>query len=77
MVHEVTLKLPSYAVKPVLDGLYHRLNVWRYTAEYIETGLAREPYEAADCSDSSEAMEIANCFEGIIQSIEEQISIKG
>jgi len=74
MVHEITLKLPSYAVMQVLDGLYHRLNVWRYTAEYLETGLVKEPYEVADCSCSSEAMEIADCYEEIIQTIEEQIS---
>ncbi len=60
----------------VLDGLYHRLNVWRYTAEYIETGLTKEPYEAAECSSSSEAEEIADCYEEIIRSIEEQISNK-
>ena len=74
MVHEITLKLPSHAVMQVLDGLYHRLDVWRYTAEYIETGLVREPYEVAECSDSSEAEEIADFYEEIIHRIEEQIS---
>ena len=74
MTHEITLKLPSYAVMQVLDVLYHRLNVWRYTAEYFETGLVREPYEVAECSDSSEAEEIADCYEEIIHKIEEQIS---
>jgi len=74
MVHEITLKLPSYAVMQVLDGLCHRLNVWRYTAEYLETGLVKEPYEVAECSSSSEAMEIADFYEEIIQTIEEQIS---
>lgn len=73
MLHEITIKLPSYAVMQVLDGLYHRLNVWRYTAEYIETGLAKEPYEVAECSSSSEAEEIADCYEEIIRSIEKQI----
>ena len=73
MLHEVTLKLPSYAVMQVLDGLYHRLNVWRYTAEYLETGLVKEPYEVAECSCSNEATEIADCYEEIIRSIEEQI----
>ena len=74
MIHETTLKLPSYAVMQVLDGLNHRLNVWRYTAEYLETGLVCEPYETAECSSSSEAEEIADCYEEIIQTIEEQIS---
>jgi len=73
MLHEITIKLPSYAVMQVLDGLYHRLNVWRYTAEYIETGLVKEPYEVAECSSSSEAEEIADCYEEIIRSIEKQI----
>ena len=58
----------------VLDGLYHRLNVWRYTAEYIETGLVKEPYEVAECSNRSEAEEIADFYEEIIHTIEEQIS---
>ena len=74
MVHEIILKLPSHAVMQVLDGLYHRLDVWRYTAEYLETGLVREPYEIAECSDSSEAEEIADFYEEIIHTIEEQIS---
>ena len=73
MLHEITLKLPSYAVMQVLDGLYHRLHVWRYTAEYLETGLVREPYEVAGCSSSSEAIEIADCYAEIIQNIEDQI----
>ena len=74
MIHEITLKLPSYAVIQVLDGLSHRLNVWRYTAEYLETGLVKEPYEVAECSSSSEAEEIADFYEEIIHTIEEQIS---
>jgi len=74
MLYEITLKLPSYAVMQVLDGLYHRLNVCRYTAEYLETGLVCEPYETAECSSSSEAIEIADCYEEIIQTIGEQIS---
>ena len=73
MIHEITLKLPSYAVMQVLDGLYHRLNVWRYTAEYLETGLVQEPYEVAECSSSSEAEDIADCYEEIIRTIEKQI----
>ena len=73
MVHEITFNLPSYAVMQVLDGLYHRLNVWRYTAEYLETGIAKEPYEVADCSSNIEAEEIADCYEEIIKSIESQI----
>ncbi len=77
MVHEINLKLPSYAVMQVLDGLYHRLNVWRYTVEYLETGLVREPYEVAECSSSNEAEEIADCYQEIIYTIEEQISNKG
>ena len=77
MVHEITLKLPSYAIMQVLDGLYHRLNVWRYTVEYLETGLVREPYELADCSCISEAKEIADCYQEIIHTIEKQIPNKG
>ena len=77
MVHEITLKLPSYAIMQVLDGLYHRLNVWHYTVEYLETGLVREPYEIAECSSSTEAENISDCYQEIIHSIEEQISKKG
>jgi hypothetical protein len=73
MDDEITLKLPIYAVTQVLDGLYHRLNVWRYTAEYLETDLVREPYEVAECSSSSEAEEIADCYKEIIRTIEEQV----
>lgn len=76
MIHEITLKLPSYVVMQVLDGLYHRLNVWRYTAEYLETGLVQEPYESAECSSSKEAKNIADCYEEIIHTIEERIPKK-
>ncbi len=77
MVHEITLKLPSDAVKQVLNGLRHNLNVWRYTAEHMETGLVREPYEVAECSSSREAEDIADCYEEIIHTIEEQVSNEG
>jgi hypothetical protein len=74
MLNEVILKIPRYAIKQVLDGLYHRLNVWRYTVEYIDTGFVREPYEVADCTSSSEAEKIADCYQEIIRTIEDQIS---
>jgi len=73
MVHQITLKLPNYAILQILDSLYYRLNLWRYTVEYLETGLAKEPYEIAECSSSNEAEEIADCYEEIIKSIESQI----
>lgn len=72
----VILKLPRAAVLQILDGLQYRLEIWRYTEEYIETGYVHEPYEVEDCSNPEEAKEIGDFYEEIINNIQTQLTAK-
>jgi len=69
------LKLPRIDVGQVLDALYERKEQWEYTAEYLDTGIIREPYVIEECSDSKEAMNIAESYGKIIRTIEEQSGV--
>jgi hypothetical protein len=73
----VILKLPRAAVLQILDGLQYRLEIWRYTEEYIETGYVHEPYEVEDCSSPEEAKQIGDFYEEIINDINTQLTVKG
>lgn len=73
----VILKLPKAAVLQILDGLQYRLEIWRYTEEYIETGYVHEPYEVEDCSSPEEAKQIGDFYEEIINDINTQLAVKG
>jgi hypothetical protein len=73
----VILKLPRAAVLQILDGLQYRLEIWRYTEEYIETGYVHEPYEVEDCSSPEEAKQIGDFYEEIINDINTQLAVKG
>jgi len=73
----VILKLPRAAVLQILDGLQYRLEIWRYTEEYMETGYVHEPYEVEDCSNPEEAKEIGDFYEEIINNIQTQLTAKG
>lgn len=72
----VILKLPRAAVLQILDGLQYRLEIWRYTEEYMETGYVHEPYEVEDCSNPEEAKEIGDFYEEIINNIQTQLTAK-
>ena len=73
----VTVRLPKYAFYQILDGLYWRLEVWRYTEEYLETGYVHEPYEVEACSGPEEAKEIGDFYEEIIREINTQLTLQG
>jgi len=72
----VMLKLPRAAVLQILDGLQYRLEIWRYTEEYMETGYVHEPYEVEDCSSPEEAKEIGDFYEEIINNVQTQLTAK-
>jgi 5-carboxymethyl-2-hydroxymuconate isomerase len=72
----VILNLPRAAVLQILDGLQYRLEIWRYTEEYMETGYVHEPYEVEDCSNPEEAKEIGDFYEEIINNIQTQLTAK-
>ncbi len=73
----VILKLPRAAVLQILDGLQYRLEIWRYTEEYMETGYVHEPYEVEECSSPEEAKQIGDFYEEIINDINTQLAVKG
>jgi hypothetical protein len=73
----VILKLPKAAVLQILDGLQYRLEIWRYTEEYMETGYVHEPYEVEECSNPEEAKQIGDFYEEIINDINTQLAVKG
>jgi len=75
MSDSTILTLPRLAVGQILDALYERLKVWRYTDEYLQTGYVQEPYCIEECSGPEEAREIADYYAEIIESIEKQLGI--
>jgi hypothetical protein len=72
MYQEVTLKLPTLMVGQILDGLRERLQIWRYTEQYMEVGYTDEPCIIEECSSAEEAKNIAEYYEEIISCIEKQ-----
>jgi hypothetical protein len=75
MDKEITLKLPRLMVGQILDGLRERVQVWRYTEQYMEVGYTDEPCIIEECSDADEARGIAEYYEEIIGCIEKQTDI--
>jgi hypothetical protein len=69
-----TLRLDSYDVGQILDGLRCRLESWRETTAYLESGhIARDAFIVEECGDAEEARAIADHYERIISSIEHQL----
>lgn len=71
----VILKLPRAAVLQILDGLQYRLEIWRYTEQYMEEGYTDELCIIEECSSADEARNIAEHYEEIISRIEKQTDI--
>jgi len=71
------------ALQPVdlgqlLDGLRNREESWRNTAIYLRDDFfPDDAFVCEECSDPDEAEKIANQYERIIRSIEEQIDQQG
>ena len=72
MDQTITLKLPRLVVSQILDGLYQRLDVWRYTEHFLLTGCTDEKYWPEECSEPAEARRIAQYYEEAIRLIEQQ-----
>lgn len=69
-----TLRLDSTDIGQILDGLRCRADSWRNTAHYLESGhTSRDDFIAEECSDADEARAIADHYERIIRSIENQL----
>ncbi len=72
MDKNITLTLPSLMLGQILDALCMRLETWKYTEEYLNTGHVHEPYIIEECSNPDEARQIADYYKEIIKSIEKQ-----
>lgn len=70
----LTLRLPHNDVGQILDGLDARLQSWRATAEYLESGHApSDDFIAEECHRPEEAAAIARHYQSIIAKIETQL----
>ena len=75
MEESVTLKLSRLDVGQVMDGLQVRLEAWRGTQMYFESGFPPSPdFMIEDASDAEEAEQIADHYERILSTIREQVN---
>ena len=78
MKREFVLKLNSVHVGQLLDGLRIRAESWRNTEVYMREGYQPdESISLEECSSEHEAEQIAELYESIISTIEEQIAEQG
>lgn len=78
MGKQFRIVLDSLDLGQLLDGLRLRAESWRKTAEYLESGdVGDEAFICEECSDSNEAIRIAEHYERITASIEKQIDEQG
>ena len=78
MKRKFMLKLNSVHVGQLLDGLRMRAESWRNTEIYMREGY--QPDESIsweECSSEYEAEQIAELYESIIATIEEQVAHQG
>ena len=75
---EFRIKLDSLDIGQVLDGLRCRQEAWANTAIFLRDDyFPDESFVCEECCDADEAQKIANCYDRIIRSIEEQIEAQG
>jgi len=72
MDENVILTLPKVVVCQILDGLYQRLESWKNTERYFQTGYPHGNYCIEECSSEKEAHRIAQYYDEIIKLIEKQ-----
>lgn len=66
---EYVIRLNTFDLGQVIDGLEVRATAWRHTATYLETGEAPEGFVIEECSDAEEAQRLAEHYERIIASL--------
>ena len=73
MANTYSIRLERNDLGQALDGLRCREESWRNTAEFLETGKSpTEFFIAEECHDPHEARAIAEHYQRIIASIEQQ-----
>lgn len=78
MKREFVLKLNSVHVGQMLDGLRIRAESWRNTEIYMRDGYhPDESFICEECTSEYEAEQIAELYESIIATVEEQVANQG
>jgi hypothetical protein len=78
MSKKFKIQLDSIDLGQLLDGLRIRAESWRNTEQYLATGRATSgPNVCEECSKTEEAMKIAEHYERLIDTIEQQIKTQG
>lgn len=72
-----TIMFDSIDLGRLLDGLRIRAEAWRRTAEFIVSGYAQDDFICEECSDTDEAVRIAEHYEKLVARIERQIDDQG
>ena len=69
----VTLRLPEIDAGQIVDGLTQRMNTWKTTQKYLETGQCELGDFIEECSNAHEAKSIAEYYTKIIDLINKQL----
>jgi hypothetical protein len=78
MGKEVYLKLDSLDVGQILDGLRCRQESWANTAIFLRDDyFPDDAFVCEHCSDPDEAQRIADWYQRIISTIEQQVDQQG
>ena len=78
MKREFMLKLNTVHVGQLLDGLRMRAKSWRNTEAYMRDGYQPdESLSLEECTSEYEAEQLAELYESIIATIEEQVADQG
>jgi hypothetical protein len=78
MGKELYFKLDSVDLGQVLDGLRCRRQSWANTAIYLhDKYFPDDSFICEECSDANEAQRIADMYQRIITTIEDQIAEQG
>ena len=78
MGKEFQIKIDSLDLGQVLDGLRARQQSWKNTAIFLRDDyFPDDSFLCEQCSDPDEAERIANHYERLIRSIEQQIDQQG
>jgi hypothetical protein len=70
----VKLELPRNDVGQIIDGLCCRLDAYRKTAEYFETGSCSDAgFVIEEVTDAAEARELEERYAQLIRALQEQV----
>ena len=78
MGKEFQINIDSLELGQILDGLRWRQESWKNTALFLRDGFfPDEAFVCEECSDPNEAEKIADHYQRIIISIEQQVDEQG